>query len=105
MSTREAAPEGAAKKAIPKKSTAKRVGREVPFPGTPEGAIFHYTPEEASRFLPWSELQLKRKAYAREFPYNGGASRVTFTGLDIREISAMTAVRPLAEIVQRRNAS
>lgn len=71
--------------------------RKVPYPGTPEGEIFHYTPEEAARFLPWSALQLRRKAYAREIPFNDGGKRISFTGTDIREISAMTAVRPLAE--------
>ncbi|MCY0957653.1 hypothetical protein [Streptomyces sp. H27-H5] len=76
--------------------------RRVPYPGTPEGAFFHYTPEEASWFLPWSALQLKRKAYAREIPFNEGGARVTYTGRDICEISLMTAVRPLAETVQQR---
>lgn len=85
------------KKRPPKKPAPCRV---VPFPGTPEGAVFHYAPEEAASFLPWSALQLRRKAYAREIPFNDGGARVTFTGLDIREISAMTAVRPLAETVQ-----
>ncbi|WP_143665751.1 hypothetical protein [Streptomyces griseus] len=82
------------------------VEREVPYPGTAEGEVFHYTPEEAARFLPWSALQLKRKAYAREIPFNGGGGRITFTGLDIREISRMTAVRPLVEAapVQQRSA-
>ncbi|MBD9703428.1 MULTISPECIES: helix-turn-helix domain-containing protein [Streptomyces] len=78
--------------------------REVPYPGTPEGELFHYTPEEAAGFLPWSALQLRRKAYAREIPYNDGAKRVSFTGRDIREISEMTAVRPLSETTQRRSA-
>ncbi|WP_240812563.1 hypothetical protein [Streptomyces sp. DASNCL29] len=81
-------------------STQTETPREVPFPGTPEGEVFHYTPEEAARFLPWSALQLKRKAYRREVPFNEGARRITFTGLDIREISGMTAVRPLAETVR-----
>lgn len=78
----------------------------MPYPGTDEGAVFHYTPEEAARFLPWSALQLRRKAYAREIPFNDGGARVSFTGLDIREISAMTAVRPLIETapVQQRSA-
>ncbi|WP_432010125.1 helix-turn-helix domain-containing protein [Streptomyces cucumeris] len=79
---------------VPTKVSAPR---EVPYPGTPEGELFHYTPDEAARFLPWSALQLKRKAYAREIPFNDGGKRVTFTGRDIREISEMTAVRPLAE--------
>lgn len=78
--------------------------RQVPYPGTPDGDVFHYTPEEAAAFLPWSALQLKRKAYAREIPFNDGGSRVSFTGCDIREISGMTAVRPLAETVQQRSA-
>ncbi|MET9815276.1 helix-turn-helix transcriptional regulator [Streptomyces sp. NPDC006355] len=78
--------------------------REVPYPGTPEGEVFHYTPDEAARFLPWSALQLRRKAYAREIPFNDGGKRVTFTGRNIREISDMTEVRPLAETTQRRSA-
>ncbi|MBM9506724.1 helix-turn-helix domain-containing protein [Actinacidiphila acididurans] len=86
-------------------SAATETGsRAVPYPGTPEGSFFHYTPEEAATFLPWSALQLKRKAYAREVPFNGGGARVTFTGRNICEISEMTAVRPLAETVQARSA-
>lgn len=81
----------------------KSAGRVVPYPGTADGEFFHYTPEEAAEFLPWSALQLKRKAYAREIPHNGGAARVTFTGRDIREISEMTAVRPLAETLRSRS--
>ena len=77
--------------------------RTVPYPGTPDGEVFHYTPEEAAGFLPWSALQLRRKAYAREVPFNDGGARVTFTGRDIREISEMTAVRPLAETAQLRS--
>lgn len=86
-------------------ATAKKEkpARIVPYPGTPEGEVFHYTPQEASSFLPWSALQLRRKAYAREIPFNDGAKRVTFTGSDIREISEMTAVRPLSEMTQRRS--
>jgi transcriptional regulator with XRE-family HTH domain len=76
-------------------------GRVVPYPGTPEGAFFHYAPDEASEFLPWSALQLRRKAHSREIPHNNGGARVTFTGQNICEISAMTAVRPLSETVQR----
>lgn len=84
-----------------KKRTAS--ARIVPYPGTPDGEIFHFTPEEAAGFLPWSALQLRRKAYAREIPFNDGGARVTFTGRDIREISEMTAVRPLAETAQLRS--
>lgn len=94
--TAEPTADAVAKKA-PKRAKKKAAGRAVPYPGTAEGAVFHYTPEEAAEFLPWSALQLRRKAYAREIPFNDGASRVTFTGMDIREISAMTAVRPLSE--------
>lgn len=97
-------PEQGSPKGVPKKLA---IPRQVPYPGTPEGEVFHYTPEEAARFLPWSALQLKRKAYARKIPFNDGGKRVSFTGLDIRAISAMTAVRPLAETepVQQRAAS
>jgi transcriptional regulator with XRE-family HTH domain len=101
-------PEGRSKGAAKERQAPDGVktasGRVVPYPGTPEGAFFHYLPEEAADFLPWSALQLRRKAYAREVPFNDGGNRVTFTGQNICEISAMTAVRPLAETVQRRSA-
>lgn len=78
---------------------AKKPAREVPYPGTPEGEVFHYTPEEAERFLPYTALTLRRKVHAREIPFNDGGAKITFTGHNIREISNMTAVRPLAESV------
>lgn len=104
VSTMEKAPGGAQEGAPEQAHEKAAVERQVPYPGTDEGAVFHYTPKEAARFLPWSALQLRRKAYAREVPFNDGGARVTFTGLDIREISQMTAVRPLAETVQQRSA-
>jgi transcriptional regulator with XRE-family HTH domain len=101
----KAAPEGGSKGAAKERPAPGGVktasGRIVPYPGTPEGAFFHYVPEEAAEFLPWSALQLRRKAYAREVPFNDGGNRVTFTGRNICEISEMTAVRPLAETVQK----
>ncbi|WP_338146244.1 helix-turn-helix transcriptional regulator [Streptomyces boncukensis] len=90
-------------KEAPAKAKKATATRDVPYPGSPDGEWFHYTPEEAARFLPWSALQLKRRAYARQIPFNDGGARVTFTGRDIREISEMTAVRPLAETAQRRS--
>lgn len=69
----------------------------VPYPGTPEGAYWTYTPEQAERYLPWSARSLRRRANAREIPHNQGGGRITFTGRDICEISDMSAVRPLHE--------
>ncbi|WP_147472821.1 XRE family transcriptional regulator [Streptomyces triticirhizae] len=69
-------------------------GRQVPAPGTPEGELFHYTPEEAARWLPWSASWIRRKARLREFPHNRGGGQITLTGRDIEEISTLTAVRP-----------
>lgn len=71
--------------------------REVPYPGTPEGAYFHYSPEEASRFLPWGERRLRGMAREHKIPHNKGGGRISFTGQNICEISDMTAVRPLSE--------
>src|SRR3954468_2838331 len=88
---------------MPPTEKAKKPTREVPFPGTPEGEVFHYTPDEAARFLPYTALTLRRKAYAREIPYNDGGSKITLTGRDIREISESTAVRPLAETTRTKN--
>ncbi|MDT0269980.1 helix-turn-helix transcriptional regulator [Streptomyces sp. DSM 44915] len=75
-------------------ATDQPPAREVPAPGTPEGELFHYTPEEAARWLPWSAAWLRRRARLREVPHNRGGGLITFTGRDIGEISAMTAIRP-----------
>lgn len=76
------------------KATKKR---RVPAPSTPEGELFHYTPAEAAEWLPFSPVMLRKKAHARQIPHNGGGNRVTFTGLDIRAISAMHAVPAVAD--------
>ncbi|MFD6414183.1 hypothetical protein, partial [Nocardia asteroides] len=66
------------------------------------GAYFHYTPEQAAQWLPWAPRVLRMKARAYEIPHNRGGGRISFTGLDIREISQLTAVRPLSEQRKRR---
>ena len=77
----------------------REVKREVPNPGTPEGAYFHYTPEEAAEWLPYSAKNLRRQAQKRQIPHrgNGQGHRLTLTGLDIREITDNLAVRPVGE--------
>ncbi|MFE5021650.1 helix-turn-helix domain-containing protein [Streptomyces sp. NPDC056690] len=75
---------------------------EIPAPGTEAGAYFHYTPEQAAQWLPWAPRVLRMKARAYEIPHNRGGGRISFTGLDIREISQLTAVRPLSEQRKRR---
>ena len=78
-------------------SKKEKPKRQVPLPSSPEGQDFHYLPDEIedNGFLPWSALQIKRMAYARKIPFNGGASKITLTGRDICEIRAMTAIEPL----------
>lgn len=88
----------ATKKAPPEK-------RAVPAPSSPEGELFHYTPEEAADWLPFSPRILREKAYRREIPHNGGGNRVTFTGLNIRAISDMHAVVPVETKKPRRPAA
>lgn len=105
--THEAPPGAALPARKSQKKTAQRdAPREVPSPDSPEGALFIYTPEEAATWLPQSHWWLRRKATAREIPFNSGGRRVTFTAADILEIRQMSAVRPLAESepVQRRSA-
>lgn len=82
-------------------ATTLAEARALPAPSSPEGELFHYTPEEAARWLPWKPRVLRMKAAAHEIPHNRGGARITFTGRDIREISEMTAIRPLAEKKRR----
>ncbi|WP_199826206.1 helix-turn-helix domain-containing protein [Streptomyces sp. SBT349] len=76
-----------------------RAVREVPLPNSPEGELFHYTPEEvAGRFLPWTARSIRDKARAYEIPRCGGpGQRITLTGRQICEINASLEIRPLAE--------
>lgn len=68
-----------------------------PLPSSEAGKIYHYTPEQATHWLPWTARVLRMKTRAYEFPHNRGGGRVTFTGLDIMEISKQFAVRPISE--------
>lgn len=79
--------------------------QRVPAPGTEAGAYYPYTPEQAAEWLPMSARVLREKAYKREIPHNTGGSRITFTGLNIREISDMYAVRPISELKSRKPAA
>ncbi|MFD9124909.1 hypothetical protein [Kitasatospora sp. NPDC059571] len=62
----------------------------APDPGSlTEAALRHYTAEEIEelRLLPCKASWLKRKAYAREIPFNGTAGKLTWRLDQILEIS------------------
>ncbi|WP_328860924.1 hypothetical protein [Streptomyces sp. NBC_00306] len=71
-------------------------GRYTPAPSTPEGELFHYKPDEAARYLPFSGRKLRELAYSREIPHVNNGNSVWFSGLNIRAISEQFTVQPLA---------
>lgn len=69
----------------------------IPAPATAEGELFHYTPDEAAQWLPFTARMLRQMAYRREIPHGGGGNRVTFAGLHIRAITEQFTVEVLPQ--------
>ncbi|WP_018384629.1 MerR family transcriptional regulator [Wenjunlia vitaminophila] len=79
-------------------ATRMRVARpEPPAPSTPEGELYHYTPEETAYWLPFSPRKLKEMAYEREIPHVNNGNRVWFSGAHIRAISRQFTREPLKQ--------
>ncbi|UPZ27733.1 helix-turn-helix domain-containing protein [Streptomyces sp. LRE541] len=70
------------------------IRENIPAPGTPEGAYFHYTPAEAAEWLPFGAHKLRRLAHSRGIPYVDNGNRVWFSGMNIRAISEQFTVEP-----------
>lgn len=77
--------------------TSTDIREDIPAPGTPEGAYFHYTPAEAAQWLPFSIHKLRRMVWAREIPYVDNGNRIWFSGMNIRAISEQFTVEPFAK--------
>lgn len=82
----------------------KTVHTKTPDTGTrpTEAELRHYTPEEVYelRLLPWKPSVLRKKARAHQIPHSrphGPNGLITFKLAQIREISDLFDVRPIAE--------
>lgn len=80
-----------------KPPTRFQIRENIPAPGTPEGAYFHYTPAEAAEWLPFGAHKLLRLANAREIPYVDNGNRIWFSGMNIRAISEQFTVQPFTK--------
>jgi hypothetical protein len=77
--------------------TRFEIRENVPAPGTPEGAYFHYTPAEAAVWLPFSAHKILKMANAKAIPYVDNGNRIWFSGMNIRAISEQFTVQPFAK--------
>ncbi|GAA3889461.1 helix-turn-helix domain-containing protein [Streptomyces sedi] len=69
--------------------------RDLPAPTSEEGELFHYTPEEAARWLPYTPHQIRAMARARTIPHHQTPQgRITLTGHNIRVINETTTIHP-----------
>lgn len=80
-----------------KPPTWDEIRDNIPAPGTEEGAYFHYTPAEAALWLPFEVHKLRKLAFAREVEHVNNGSRIWFSGMNIRAISAQYTVQPFAK--------
>jgi hypothetical protein len=77
------------------KPADSKVRENIPAPSTAEGELFHYNPDEAAQWLPFSARKLREMAYLREIPHGNNGNRIWFAGLHIRAITEQFTVEVL----------
>ncbi|MGW0584745.1 hypothetical protein ACWD25_54740 [Streptomyces sp. NPDC002920] len=77
--------------------TWDEIREDIPDPGSTSGAYFHYTPAEASQWLPFSKEKLRKMAFAREVEHVNNGNRIWFSGLNIRAITEQFTIPPFAK--------
>jgi hypothetical protein len=86
-----------ATKSAPRKRNAPKIRENIPAPSTANGELFHYTPEEAAQWLPFTARKLRLMAFAREIPHVNNGNKVWFSGLNIRAITEQFTRQPFAK--------
>lgn len=79
-----------------RKPALPKIRKDIPAPSSPEGELFHYTPDEAAQYLPFSARTLREMAYLREIPHSSNGNRVSFAGIHIRAITEQFTVEVLS---------
>lgn len=82
------------------RATRKRVAKireNLPAPNTPEGEHFHYNPDEAAPWTPFSGRTLRDKIGRREIPFVSNGRHHFLTGRQIVEISERYVVKPFSK--------
>lgn len=82
----------------PKKRNIPKVRENIPAPSTANGELFHYTPEEAAMWLPFTARKLRLMAFAREIPHVNNGNKVWFSGLNIRAITEQFTREPFTRV-------
>lgn len=79
------------------KTRTPRIRENIPAPNTTEGEYFHYTPEEAAQWTPFSARTLKNriKAHSIEFVNNGRDNYLT--GRQIIALADSYVVKPFSK--------
>lgn len=85
-----------AESAVKKLPRTPKIRPNLPAPSTPEGELFHYTPDEAAQWVPFSARKLKEMAYKREIEHVNNGNSIWFSGLNIRAISLQFTVQRFA---------
>ncbi|MET9494304.1 helix-turn-helix domain-containing protein [Streptomyces sp. NPDC006552] len=71
-----------------------KIREEIPLPNTPEGALFHYTPDEAAQWTPFTHSTLREMVRRREIPFVANGRKTWFRGEQIVEIADRYVVKP-----------
>lgn len=72
-----------------------KIRENLPDPASARGELFHYKPDEAALWLPFSGRKLREMAYAREIDHVNNGNRIWFSGLNIRAITLQFTVERL----------
>lgn len=78
-------------------ATRKRVSEirdNLPAPNTTEGALFHYNPDEASQWTPFSGRTLRDMATKHEVEHSRNGRVIYFTGSQIVALAESYVVKP-----------
>lgn len=71
-----------------------RVRPHLPAPHTAEGLLFHYTPEEAAQWTPFSARTLKNRIKSREIEFVCNGRDNYLTGRQIVALAERYVVKP-----------
>ncbi|MFG3585038.1 hypothetical protein [Streptomyces sp. NPDC047990] len=81
----------------PRKRNGPKIRENLPAPSSPEGELFHYTPEEAALWLPFPARRLRAMVHAREIEHVNSGNKIWFSGLNIRAITKQFTRQPFTK--------
>ncbi|MFJ9037893.1 helix-turn-helix domain-containing protein [Streptomyces sp. NPDC102406] len=79
------------------RATRKRtfeIRENLPAPNSAEGALFHYTPDEAAQWTPFRGRTLRNMATKHEIEHSRNGRVIYFTGEQIVALAQRHVVKP-----------